>query len=153
MTEVERLNEQLKRLSLHTVAAIFEAEAEKAAKSQMSYTGFLARLVDEEVVAKTDRSINARIAKARFPAIKTLESFDFPFQPVLSAARIRELGELGFLGHAENILFIGPPGVGKTHLAIALAMKACAARKRVRFVQAPNSLGPVGGGYRRPLPG
>jgi len=56
----------------------FEDEAAKASKGQMSYTAFLARLVDEEVVNKTDRSVNARLAKARFPAIKTLESFDFP---------------------------------------------------------------------------
>jgi DNA replication protein DnaC len=113
MTELERLKEQLKRLSLNTVAAIFEEETQKAVKSQMSYTAFLARLVDEEVVAKTDRSINARIAKARFPAIKTLEAFDFAFQPSLSSARIRELAELGFLSRAENIVFVGPPGVGK----------------------------------------
>jgi len=79
MTEIERLREQLKRLRLHTIASIFEDEAGKASKSQMSYTAFIARLVDEEVVSKTDRSINARIAKARFPAIKTLESFDFSF--------------------------------------------------------------------------
>jgi DNA replication protein DnaC len=113
MTELERLKEQLKRLSLHTVAAIFEEETQKAVKSQMSYTGFLARLVDEVVVAKTDRSINARIAKARFPAIKTLEAFDFTFQPAVPSARIRELAELGFLSRAENIVFAGPPGVGK----------------------------------------
>ena len=135
MTEVERLKTQLKRLSLHTMAAIFEEEAKKAAKSQTSYTAFLGRLLDEEVAAKTDRSINARIAKARFPAIKTLEGFDFSFQPGLSAVRVKELAELGFLDRAENVVFCGPPGVGKSHLAIALGLKACAARKRVLFVQ------------------
>ncbi|MCL5038962.1 MAG: ATP-binding protein [Firmicutes bacterium] len=83
MTEVERLRQQLRKLSLHTMAAIFEEEAEKAAKSQMSYTAFLVRLADEEVAAKTERSINAKVAKARFPAIKTLESFNFSFQPSL----------------------------------------------------------------------
>lgn len=134
MTEIERLKTQLKRLSLHTMAAIFEEEAQTAAKSQMSYTAFLARLVDEEIAAKTDRSINARIAKARFPSIKTLESFDFAFQPGLSAARIKELAQLGFLDRAENVLLVGPPGVGKTHLAIALGLKACAAKKRVLFI-------------------
>jgi len=140
MTEIERLREQLKRLRLHTMASIFEDEADKASKSQMSYTAFLARLVDEEVASKTDRSINARIAKARFPAIKTLEAFDFSFQPSLTAATIKELAELGFIDHAHNVLFVGPAGTGKTHLSIALGLKACSQRKRVLFTPAMSLL-------------
>jgi len=137
---IEQLREQLKGLRLHTMAAIFEEEAEKAAKTQLSYTAFLARLVQEEVAVKIDRSINARIAKARFPALKTLEGFDFTFQPSLPAARVKELAELGFIERAQNILFIGPPGTGKSHLAIALGIKACIARKRVLFTYAPALL-------------
>ena len=140
MSEIERLRAQLKRLHLHTMAQIFEEEATKAAKSEMSYTAFLARLVDEEIAAKTDASINIRIAKARFPMLRTLEEFDFSFQPSLSAARIRELAELGFLGKAENVVFVGRPGVGKTHLSIAIALRACQARKRVLFTRAPDLL-------------
>jgi DNA replication protein DnaC len=140
MTEIERLKEQLKRLRLHTIASIFEDEASKASKSQMSYTAFLARLVDEEMVSKTDRSINARIAKARFPAIKTLESFDFSFPSSLSAATIKELAELGFIDHAYNVLFVGPAGTGKSHLSIALGLKACSQRKRVLFTSAMTLL-------------
>jgi DNA replication protein DnaC len=140
MTEVERVREQLKNLTLHTMASIFEKEAEKAAKSQMSYTAFLARLADEEVVNKTDRSINARITKAHFPAIKTLESFDFSFQPALPVTQVKELAELGFTEEAYNVLFIGPPGSGKSHLSIALGIKACGQRKRVLFTSAANLL-------------
>ena len=140
MTELERLREQLKRLSLNTMASMFEDEANKASKGQMSYTAFLARLVDEEVVSKTDRSVNARIAKARFPAIKTVESFDFSFQPSLPATRIKELAELGFIEHADNVLFVGPTGTGKTHLSIALGLKACNQRKRVLFTSAMSLL-------------
>ena len=76
MSEIERIRERLKKLTLKTMADIFEAEAEKAVKSKASYTAFLAHLVDEELASKTDRSVNARINKARFPALKTLESFD-----------------------------------------------------------------------------
>ena len=140
MTEIERVREQLKHLSLHTMAAIFEKEAEKAAKSQMSYTAFLARLADEEVANKTDRSVNARITKAHFPAIKTVESFDFTFQPSLPMAQVKELAEMGFLAQAYNVLFIGPPGSGKSHLSIALWVKACAQRKRVLFTSATGLL-------------
>jgi len=140
MTELERLREQLKRLSLNTMASMFEDEANKASKGQMSYTAFLARLGDEEVVSKTDRSVNARIAKARFPAIKTVESFDFSFQPSLPATRIKELAELGFIEHTDNVLFVGPTGTGKTHLSIALGLKACNQRKRVLFTSAMSLL-------------
>lgn len=140
MTEIERVREQLKRLSLNTMADIFEREADKAAKSQMSYTAFLARMVDEEIASKTDRSINARIGKARFPALKTLESFDFAFQPSLPMGQIKELAELGFIEHAHNVLLIGPPGSGKSHLSIALGIKACTQRKRVLFTSAAGLL-------------
>jgi DNA replication protein DnaC len=135
MSEVERLRTQLKRLRLNTMADIFEEEATKAAKAQVSYTAFLAHLADEELATKVDRSIHARIGKARLPVLRTLEEFDFAFQPSLSATRVRELAELGFLERAENILFVGRPGVGKTHLATALALRACQARKRVLFMQ------------------
>ncbi|TAK36769.1 MAG: AAA family ATPase [Chloroflexota bacterium] len=140
MSEIERLRSQLKRLSLQTMADLFEDEATKAAKSEMSYIAFLARLVDEEIAAKTDRSINARIGKARFPMVRTLEEFDFTFQPSLSPARIRELAELGFLSKAENVIFVGQPGVGKTHLALGVALRACQARKRVLFLHANDLL-------------
>lgn len=139
-TEMERLRTSLKRLNLHTMADVFEREAQKAAKTKQSYVGFLAHLVDEELAAKADRSINARIARARFPAIRTLEAFDFAFQPSLPAPLIRELAELGFLARAENLLFLGPPGVGKSHLAIALGLRACAAHKRVLFRPVPDLL-------------
>jgi DNA replication protein DnaC len=140
VSELDHLRSQLKQLRLQTIAHTFEEEALKAAKTQMSYTAFLARLVEEELAAKVDRSVNARVAKARLPMLRTLEQFDFAFQPGLSAARIRELAELGFLDRAENILFVGRPGVGKTHLAIALALRACQQRQRTLFTQALDLL-------------
>lgn len=139
-TDLERLRGSLKRLGLHTMADVFERQAQKAAKTKQSYVGFLGTLVEEELAAKADRSINARIARARFPAIRTLEAFDFAFQPSIPAALIRELAELGFLQRAENLLLVGPPGVGKSHLAIAIGIKACTAHKRVLFRPVPDLL-------------
>jgi DNA replication protein DnaC len=101
-----------------------------------SYTGYLGRLVEEELLAQTERSVNWRLRKARFPTLKTIESFNYGFQPSVSEALIKELSELGFLDRTENIMLLGPPGVGKTHLAIGLGVKACTAHRRVRFVPA-----------------
>ena len=128
------------KLGLYTMAASFEAEADRAAKDETPYAAYLARLIELELADKADRSVNARIARARFPVLRTLEEFDFAFQPGLPAARVRELANLAFLDHATNVLFIGGPGVGKTHLAIALAMKACAARRSVLFSSAADLL-------------
>jgi DNA replication protein DnaC len=135
-TDLERLYGHLKRLALHTIAQVLADEARAAATTQMSYTAFLARLLDVEVAAKADRSVQARLSMARFPVLRTLEAFDFAFQPGLSAARLKELAELDFLGRAENVVFVGRPGTGKTHLATALAVRACQARKRVLFLPA-----------------
>jgi DNA replication protein DnaC len=132
-TDGERLRTNLKHLGLHTIADVAEREAQKAAKTKQSYVGFLSHLVDEELAAKADRSVNARIARARFPAVRTLEAFQFDFQPSIPAALIRELAELGFLARAENILLLGPTGTGKSHLSIAIGIRACMAHKRVLF--------------------
>src|SRR5829696_3982098 len=134
------LQGQLTKLGLHSIAAHFETGADRAAKSEMAYTAYLARLVELELADKADRSINARIARARFPVLRTLEAFDFAFQPGLAAARVRELANLAFLDQAVNVLFVGGPGVGKTHLAIGLALKACTARRGVLFTSAADLL-------------
>lgn len=137
---IETLREHLKELSLKAVSAIFEEEAEKAAKAKLSYTEYLARLMQAEVIRKLDSSVNAKIGKARFPRQRTLESFDFSFQPGLNEKQIRELANLGFVQKKENVIFMGPSGVGKTHLAIALGIKACIARQRVLFLTASDLL-------------
>jgi hypothetical protein len=84
-TDVERLRGNLKRVGLHAIADLFEREAQKAAKTKQSYVGFLDHLLGEELARKADRSVNARIVRARFPTIKTLEAFQFDFQPSIPA--------------------------------------------------------------------
>jgi DNA replication protein DnaC len=136
MNETDELRDHLIRLNLPRMAELYETEANRAAQMKLSYSGYLNRLVAEELLAKTDRSIKHRLRKARFPALKTIEGFDFTLQPAVNELQIKELAELGFLTGAENVLLLGPPGVGKTHLAIGLGVKACMMRKRVNFVSA-----------------
>jgi len=139
--KLERLKEQLKVLGLRRIQEIFEEEAEKAIKTKLGYIGYFSKLVEEETLAKTDRSINRRIQTAKFPWQKTVEEFDFSFQPSVDEEKILKLADLSFIDKKENILLLGPPGVGKTHLAVALAIKACMARYRVLFRSADEVVG------------
>ncbi|MGI6576440.1 MAG: IS21-like element helper ATPase IstB [bacterium] len=136
--QISRLKTILKELHLKQTLVIFEEEAQKAAKTKMSYIGYLAKLMEEEILFKTDRSINRKIQIAKFPKLKTLEDFDFSFQSELNAKEIIELANLNFIEKKENVIFVGPPGVGKTHLAIALGIKACISRYRVLFISAKD---------------
>lgn len=139
--KLERLKEQLKVLGLRKTMEIFEGEADKAIKTKLGYIGYLSKLIEEETLAKTDRSINRRIQTAKFPWTKSLEEFDFSFQPSIDEEKILKLTDLSFIDKKENIFFLGPPGVGKTHLAIGLAIKACMARYRVLFQSTDDIIG------------
>ena len=132
----EKIDHYLKILSLHHIGEVYLKEAEKAAKTKLSYQEYLLRLLESQVLVKLERSVNRKIQIAGFNDIKRLEEFDFSYQPQINEKLIRELANLDFLSKANNILFIGPPGVGKTHLAIALGLKACQAQKRVLFYSA-----------------
>ena len=131
-----RIEEYLKILTLHKISEIYKVESEKAAKTKLGYTDYLLKLLEEQVLTKVERSINRKMQIAAFPQIKRLEEFDFSFQPQINEKLITELSNMNFLEDAENILFLGPHGVGKTHLAIALGIKAIEQRKRVLFYSA-----------------
>jgi DNA replication protein DnaC len=134
------LREQLRTLGLYVIAERYHQLADEATKARSPYTHYLAALVSAQLAARCDRSFRERLARARFPAVKTLEEFDFAFQPQVDERLLHTLADLRFLDEKRNVLLVGPPGVGKTHLAIALGVKACAARKRVAFYQAADLL-------------
>jgi len=122
MSEVVRgrVEEQLIRLRLNSVAARLDAVLSDAARKEPTYLDFLDGLLREELDAKQKRRIAMAVKIAHFPVMKTLEEFDFKFQPSVDGKLVRELATGRFLAQAENVLLFGPPGVGKTHLAIAL---------------------------------
>jgi DNA replication protein DnaC len=134
--QLERLREHCHRLRLYQIENELTARLEQAAKKEVSYADFLDDLLAAEVGAKTQKHHQMRIAMARFPFQKTLESFDFKFQPSIDPKQIRELAGGRYMHSGDNVLFLGPPGVGKSHLAVALGMKACEQGVRTLFVTA-----------------
>jgi len=130
---VEALETQLEELGMDAAAEEISALIKGATKEKASYEAFLASVLSHErsVRATNRQAILTRLA--RFPMIRTLESFDFSFSPKLDASLIRELATLRFAREHENVLFLGPPGVGKTHLAVALGVEAVASGMKTYF--------------------
>lgn len=130
----DRVQQHLTRLKLSGMAAQIDPLAALAAKEEWSYLTFLERLLEAEVTGRYERDVAMKLKLAHFPFPKTLEEFDFAFQPSLNERQVRELATLRFVAHGENLLLLGPPGVGKTHLAIALGMAAIAQSLSVYFL-------------------
>jgi DNA replication protein DnaC len=134
--EYERLHHNLKLLKLGTFESILDNYLEIAAKEKKSTIEILDYLVDRELKSKESRSLALRTRKAGFPMEKRLVDFDFGFQPSLDKGIINDIASLKFIHNAENVVLLGPPGVGKTHLAIALGIEAVRAGFRVQFANA-----------------
>ena len=129
----KQIESHLRALQLKGLLAVYKEVAEQAVKRHLQYEEYLALLLQQEVKRKRESSINTKIIKAKFPFLKSLEEFDFSFQPNLKDKEVIRVSSLEFIEQKGNVIFLGPPGVGKTHLSVALGMKACKARYRVLF--------------------
>lgn len=136
-----RVTEQLVRLRLGHVAERLDALLSEAARSEPTYLDFLAGLLDAEVGSKQRKRVAMGIQIAHFPAVKTLTDFEFKFQPSVDEKLVRELATGRFIANGENVLLFGPPGVGKTHLAIGLGRAVVEAGHSVLFTSATALLG------------
>jgi DNA replication protein DnaC len=134
--QLERLQAHLQRLRLFTSRERIEAVLQDATTKELSYADFLDQILTEEVTAKTTKNIAMRTALARFPFVKSLDTFDFSYQPSVDRKQIQTLSLCHFLEHGENVILLGPPGVGKTHLAVGLGLKAIEHGYRVLFTTA-----------------
>jgi DNA replication protein DnaC len=142
-TEITRARvlENLGRLRLGRIGEQLDALLSTAARGEPTYLDFLDTILREEVGAKQRKRVAMGIQIAHFPAVKTLEEFDFKFQPSVDQKLVRELAVSRYVANAENVLVFGPPGVGKTHLAIGLGRAAVEAGYTVLFTSATALLG------------
>ncbi len=136
--QIERIQELMQRLRLVRTSVELPQLLQEAGKNETSYSDFLEELLGRETTAKGERHTAMRTSMARFPFQKSLESFDFKQQPSLDPKAIRELSTGRFIADAENVLLLGPPGVGKTHLAVGMGLKACAQGYRTAFTTAAS---------------
>jgi len=127
------LEHHLKALKLPTILRDYVSVAAACTQEREGYAQYLLRLTERELLDRERRAMERRLKEAQFPTTKTLESFDFAAQPSLNEASVRELLRGDYIAKKENVLLVGNPGTGKTHLATALGYMACTQGRRVRF--------------------
>lgn len=135
-----RLTENLEFLGLKMIAEIYQDRAKTAAKEKATHLEFLDKIIAEEAAAKFERLVKNRISQARFPTIKTLDSFDFDHPKKIDRAQIQRLFTLSFIEEKANVLILGNHGLGKTHLSLALGYEACQRGITTRFTTAMDAI-------------
>src|SRR5579871_801193 len=133
---LERTQNLLGDLSLTSCQSVLESHLELAGRKQPTYADFLHDLLTVEKEARRHRQLTTRMQLAHLPFVKSLAQFDFAFQPSIDERQVRELATLSFVHEATNIILLGPPGVGKTHLSVAIAVEAIAGGFGAYFVSA-----------------
>jgi DNA replication protein DnaC len=134
--EEATIAQNCKTLRMPAMAQQFRAMAEQAVREKKTHLGYLDALLTAEIEEREKNTIDRRIKEARLPRVKTLEEFDYTQSPLVTAARMRELADGGYIDRAEPVLLIGDCGTGKTHLLTGLCVAACRQRRRVRFTTA-----------------
>jgi DNA replication protein DnaC len=134
--QLNRLQEHLATLKLGTIQARLETLLQDADAQEVTYADFLDRLLAEEVAATREKYVAMRTVMARSASRKTLESFDFSFQPSVDRKKVQELATGRFIEHGDHVVFLGPPGTGQTHLAIGVGLKAVQLGYRALFTAA-----------------
>jgi DNA replication protein DnaC len=130
------LEHHLKALKLPTILREYAATAAVCGQERADFATFLLRLTEKELIDRERRATERRIRDAQFPVIKTMDTFQFSAQPTINETLARELIRGEYIEKKENVLLVGNPGTGKTHLATALGFAACSQGKRVRFLTA-----------------
>ncbi len=134
MNQYQKLVDNLTKLNLDNMAASIADYRQQVNDNQISFSEALLELTDKEIAYQQQKSLKRRIKRARFPIIKLLSDFDYQFQPSINQQQIAEFATMSFLDNQENIVFIGSPGVGKTHLSIGLGIEACRQDVRTLFI-------------------
>ncbi len=140
MTQVQRIEELCERLNLPGISQNHDTLAQQAAQEKWTYTDYLEACLVAERDLRSARTRQMLVRMAGFPAIKTLDDYDFDFAVGAPKAAIEQLATLAFVHRRENVVFLGPSGVGKTHLAIALGYLTTQAGLKARFITAANLL-------------
>jgi len=141
MSSTSELAHLFRALKAPAAARAMGALAERAREESWSHERFLEAVLSTEISSRESHGGESRIKAARFPSRKTLEEFDFTFQRSVKKQVIEHLGQLDFLHAKENVVLLGPPGTGKSHLAVALSIRACLAGQRVAFATATEWVG------------
>jgi len=149
MTKTSELAHLFRALKAPAAARALPQLAERAREEQWGYERFAEALLSTEVASRESHGGESRIKAARFPARKTLEEFNFTFQRSVKRQVVEHLGQLDFLHAKDNVVLLGPPGTGKTHLAIAISIRACLASQRVAFATATEWVARLGDAKRQ----